>query len=385
MSARDMAARPLKLALLLACILCNHAHDAPQPHATRAVSPFMKQVSTSPYPRPSPPGTSPVLFIAALTALANYPVVCGAQSKDTLQVQAHPEAANAPTPDAATGFDSLIVMGLEAFHAERYHDARAYFQRAHAQQPSARTLRALGMTDFALNAYTRARTELERALVHPTLPLSDEHRVEVAALLDWMIESLSAVRLEYLPAHATATVDGAPVHPGDLLLEPGEHTLRLQAPQYQPLERVFVVARFQEPFRLRVELDPISEAPRAIARTNSRRDVALEESRRSPQHNAGRAASPGAISAMVIGAAGLVASGATAIAALVVCSGTDCESQDAYSTYRTLRDVSTVTFYAGAGVALAGLGLWWLRPVAGDDDTLVLHAAPGFVSLSGRF
>ncbi|HTU59491.1 MAG TPA: hypothetical protein VMF89_13670, partial [Polyangiales bacterium] len=53
------------------------------------------------------------------------------------------------SPEAS--YDALVTAGLEAFEADRASEARAAFERAHALQPSARTLRVLGLTAVALD------------------------------------------------------------------------------------------------------------------------------------------------------------------------------------------------------------------------------------------
>ncbi|HTU59402.1 MAG TPA: hypothetical protein VMF89_13225, partial [Polyangiales bacterium] len=103
-----------------------------------------------------------------------------------------------------------------------------------AMLASARTFRALGRSDFALDNYTLARAELEAALAHPTSPLTPDQRSEVDQILAWMRANLSAVRLELAPAAAHAEIDGKPVQPGELLLQPGEHRLEASAPGYVP-------------------------------------------------------------------------------------------------------------------------------------------------------
>lgn len=151
-------------------------------------------------------------------------------------------------------YQSLVDTGLEAFHASKFELARECFVHAHAQLGSARTLRALGMVDLALDNYSLARQELDGALVHPDNPLTEEQRREVNELLDWMRNSLGILRLEYQPRMAIAAVDDKPIAPGDLMLELGEHQLRIEAPGYRPYRKRFGIAAGQPPLRLEIVL-----------------------------------------------------------------------------------------------------------------------------------
>jgi len=136
--------------------------------------------------------------------------------------------------DANASYQRLVEDGLAAYAAKQFTAARAHFAKAHAMLASARTFRALGRSDFALDNYTLARAELEAALAHPISPLTSDQRSEVDQILAWMRANLSAVRLELAPAAAHAEIDGRPVQPGELLLEPGEHRLVASASGYEP-------------------------------------------------------------------------------------------------------------------------------------------------------
>ena len=74
--------------------------------------------------------------------------------------------------DARDAYDRAVQDGLREYQLQRYVPAREAFARAHGLRPSARTLRGLGVTDFALNDYTRARQELQDALASADNPLT---------------------------------------------------------------------------------------------------------------------------------------------------------------------------------------------------------------------
>src|SRR5215510_11512113 len=77
-------------------------------------------------------------------------------------------------------FDSLIGEAVREFAAENFVEARSLFERAHALEPNARTLRALGLCAFELKQYTQAASELDAALKDLRKPLTPELTESVA-------------------------------------------------------------------------------------------------------------------------------------------------------------------------------------------------------------
>jgi hypothetical protein len=139
-------------------------------------------------------------------------------------------------------------------------EARALFLQAHALQPSARTLRTLGMTAFELRDYASAARELQASLAHPQRPLDPRLRAEVEALLERTRAFVGrfAVRLE--PVHTALSVDDQPVKlaaDGSLVLGLGKHTLRATAPGHVPLQRTMQVEGHTEGL---IELTLVAEA-----------------------------------------------------------------------------------------------------------------------------
>jgi tetratricopeptide (TPR) repeat protein len=177
------------------------------------------------------------------------------------------------TPDLE--YTQATDAGLKAFAEQRYSDARVQFARAHELRPSARTLRALGLTDVQLDDYTRARSELERALAHTENPLDPEQRNQVAGLLEWMRTSLGVIRLEVQPSDAAASIDGRGVSPGELVLAPGEHRLRLTAAGFAPYDSTFWLDPSPTPRPLRIALQKTLAAPQQARPTAVRSDAWL--------------------------------------------------------------------------------------------------------------
>lgn len=153
----------------------------------------------------------------------------------------------------AAAYDALIDRALEAYRLGQFEKSRAYFEQAHAERPSARTWRGLGMASFELDRFNLARTELEAALRDGRRPLDPSQRNEVERTLAWMQANLGNLQLAYTPAEAVASVDAQTVSAGSVLLNPGPHRLQLRAPGYTLYEQAFTL-KVQEPLHLHIEL-----------------------------------------------------------------------------------------------------------------------------------
>jgi tetratricopeptide (TPR) repeat protein len=148
--------------------------------------------------------------------------------------------ARAEPPDYA----ALIRKAVVEFQAGAWEEARALFRAAHELEPSARTLRGLALTAFELHRYVDCIVEFEAALAHPARPLDESQRAEAEKLLARAREFVSPYSITTEPADAEVLVDGAaPVRrDGALLLDPGLHTLTVQAPEFRPREQQLRVA-----------------------------------------------------------------------------------------------------------------------------------------------
>jgi hypothetical protein len=128
-------------------------------------------------------------------------------------------------------YRQAIDDATESYSNGMFDEALASFREAHRLNPSARTWRGLGMTNFEQRRYTKAFTALRKALDDPRKPLTDEQRSEAQALLNRAANYIGSFTLHITPATATLEVDGFPVEleAGVLLLDLGEHQLVLRA------------------------------------------------------------------------------------------------------------------------------------------------------------
>jgi tetratricopeptide (TPR) repeat protein len=173
-----------------------------------------------------------------------------------------------------SSYNDLIRGALTEFEAHNYAEARALFERAHALQPSARTLRGLGVTAFELKRYVEAVHELEAALVDKRKPLTEAQRKEVPDLIARARHFVGTVKIEVTPDEASVVVDGEAAADHDLMLDLGTHQVLVQAPGYRDVELKVVIdggedtIKHVELSRLSLEVTPETTAA-APAQDNS--------------------------------------------------------------------------------------------------------------------
>jgi hypothetical protein len=313
-------------------------------------------------------------------------------------------AALAPPADAQDKkplpeYQQLIDRGLAAYQAQRPAEARSLFAQAHALQPGARTLRALGIADLALDNFSMAKDELEAALNERALALTDSQRTEVRDLLRWMQRNLGTLHLSFSPLHAEAKIDGRTVKEPELLLAPEEHKLTISAPGFVPQERAFTVT-IDRPMRLSVSLEraPTKVAPMALQEFATEpaeleaqpTTTKLAPSPASPMRDSGPKLWPW------IGGAGavLLVAGGTMFALGMSDKATveNAESSVRLAEIEAAHD--RVPWLTGVGLSLGAVGLAGIGTAAillltervpHADGPVTFDAGPTHVSLKGRF
>src|SRR4029453_8230163 len=89
-----------------------------------------------------------------------------------------PRAADDDTPVTV-----LIGDAVAEYDAGHFQEARALFRQAHEKQPTARTLRGIGMCSFELRDYVEATRALTASLREQRRPLTSEQKRHAEALL----------------------------------------------------------------------------------------------------------------------------------------------------------------------------------------------------------
>jgi hypothetical protein len=137
----------------------------------------------------------------------------------------------------ADEYERSIALAVAEFEAGHWDEARALFRRAHELDPNARTWRGLAITAFELRRYVDSTRELEAALADTRKPLTEQMRAQLSALLLRARAFVSVYHLTVQPADSTLSLDGGPpaAPPRELLLDPGAHSLLLQAEGHSEL------------------------------------------------------------------------------------------------------------------------------------------------------
>lgn len=181
---------------------------------------------------PQRPSFRSLAWAALASALAlTHPRVVLAQdaAPSTLDALTEPGEETSSIPELRAVLEEAVVE----YDAAHYPEALALLRRAHELEPTARTLRGIGMAAFETRQYVLAVRALSEALSSTVRPLTGAQRADAEALLARALRFVARVRIELDPHDAALRVDGARVEPepdGSLLLDPGPHALTAQHP-----------------------------------------------------------------------------------------------------------------------------------------------------------
>jgi PEGA domain len=177
------------------------------------------------------------------------------------QTAAHASAQAAPSGSTQTAYRELVRKALQEYTLGHWTEARVFFADAHAIWPNARTFRGLGMTCYEARSYVEAIHFLDEALASQVQPLTPKLAQEARGILDQARRFVSTLDLTVEPSDAEINIDDRPLvrgQNGAVLLDPGEHDLRVQAKGFHPLQRT-VVADAGEPVHLLLSLHSLAE------------------------------------------------------------------------------------------------------------------------------
>lgn len=300
-----------------------------------------------------------------------------------------------PTPrglaqDAAPGASDLdsseytrtIERAVERFRTRDWNRARELFLVAHKLDPSARTLRGIGLTDFESGHYAVAVAELEAALTDTRKPLDAQQRIEVQAVIAHARGFAGNLEIQITPDGASVTIDGLKVSGDSFSLDAGEHVLRASAPGYVEAEQTVRVLA-ADLTRAVLTLEPIAPATAYSVATTSSDTTQLT-------------------AAWVvggIGAAGVIAGSAFGVQSILKHNESDryCNEDgrcrdprgvSAMDKARSAGDISTVAFIVG-GIAL-GVGTVLLLTAPSEETqhsagATSIRIGPGAVQIRGAF
>jgi len=129
------------------------------------------------------------------------------------------------------GYKRTIEQALEEYERGNWDEAYSLFLRSHELSPSARTWRGIGVVAFELRLYVKSVFALDAALKDDRKPLTEEQREAAVRLITRARMFVATYHVTLRPESARLFVDDSPARffDGVLLLDPGEHTLAVEA------------------------------------------------------------------------------------------------------------------------------------------------------------
>jgi hypothetical protein len=327
-----------------------------------------------------------VLFLAASTLA--FPGLAAAQTA--------PSDADRATARA------LAHEGYEAQKHERYALAADRFERAEALVHAPTLLLGLARAQVGLGKLVEANETFRRILREPLAPgapapfasavkSAASEDAEVAARLAWVTLVVSGVNGPTVPE---VRLDGEAVPAAALgvrfACNPGRHALKASAVGFAPAEQAFALSEGGEQ-TIAVTLRALPEAPPAAVVEERPATPSPPAAPPVPENHSSSLQTKLGITALALGATGLVAGGVTGVLVLTrraslddACPNGHCSPAYAsqLDTYRTLANISTVATIVGATGAATGIVLLLTSPRSTE-----VHAYAGVnsVGIAGRF
>jgi hypothetical protein len=315
-------------------------------------------------------------------------------------------AQSEPDDSTRAAARSLGTQGIEAYWANDFDTANTKLDRAYRLYAtatlglwSARARAQLGQLVAGAERYRETLRANNLGDAEAQQKALKEARTELDALLP-RIPSLTIHVTNARADDVAVTLDNTQL-PSALLGEarptdPGQHFV--VATRGSERQQVEVQLREGEQRQLKVQFrsqpsaaasDPVAGSGEALALTPLS-SGAPEPSPTAAAPSGATSASPLKPVGIVIMAFGGAALATAAVTALIAndkrgeCIENVCQPEIKQS-YDAFRTVSTVAFYAGAGLAAAGLVMWLVAPSADEAPTASLRLSPNAVSVSGTF
>jgi hypothetical protein len=277
----------------------------------------------------------------------------------------------APTSGVETPALALFREGRALLESQDYVGAAAKFEQSFRLDPGGGTKLNLalayelgGRIASAWSAFQDALRMAQRDARPDRVDEAQTHLQRLEARLSRLrIVIPESARIAGLQVLVDGVARGDASGEIDAPLDPGTHQVEADAPGRRPWRASVAVGDFGD--RREVVVTGFEDVPRPRPRSKLRSLAWITLS---------------------VGAAGLATAGATAAVAAANCPGGHCASSPSrpIDTYNSLRRVSTVSFWVGGGLSVAGLLLALLTPTS-HEDGVSLVVSPRFVGLSDRF
>jgi hypothetical protein len=301
------------------------------------------------------------------------------------------------SPEDATRDEArhLGQEGIEAYWAEQFAAAEAKLDRAYALFPtptlglwSARARQKLGRW---LDAVARYRETIERSNAVGDNAAQQRAQLDAKAELEQLTSRVPSISLS-VAGHDLETV--VVRVDGQLLPREALGTQRPVDPGLHSLE----ASRGDERYEQRVDLDEAQHVLATFSFSSLQLPAPPPAGPSLPPHSAATTHPspqsplvPISIAVLAAGGASLLASGVLAFVATNQraddCPQSVCTSARAKDAYDALKTASTVTFYAGATLAMGGLVGWLLLGRAGSraESRVGIGVSPSGLSVAARF
>jgi len=215
----------LRHGALLLLIALRAEAQPPTPPAAVSIAPPAGPGSAATAAGSPPPGPAP-----AQAAAPSAPAA-GASSGGA------PVAAVDPVEEASLAFQ----RGDALFQRGEYNAALGEYERAYEWLPVYNVLYNIGAANVRLSRWAAARRALAAYLELGGSEVSPERAREVRSLLDVLRQKTATLSLLLNVSDAEVHVDGVRVAPTEisgLVIEPGEHVVRVTKPGFRPLAQV---------------------------------------------------------------------------------------------------------------------------------------------------
>lgn len=313
-------------------------------------------------------------------------------------------AAQCLQAQSGMGYEEMMRHADEQHSLGHFPEARAFFSRAHALNPNARTLRGMGLSCYESRNYVKAIDYLRQALDSTEQPLTATMRTEIEQRVRQAEQLVTYVEITVEPTSARLELDHveqsfghveqSPDHiaqslEGDgvvLLLDPGVHELSASAEGYATERRIIGAegGRMHVDLRLRKALAAQSEiAAQPLAAPPAR--AAKHAADETGGSTASSIVIASGVAALVAGGVlvGMAASDKYAVEHAA--PGTPwSELEPRYDRGLTFFPVGFALMGVGFAGAVVGL-TWKLWPDQERDPRAQLRVSPTDVALSGQF
>ena len=289
---------------------------------------------------------------------------------------------------AAETAEELIAKGVELRKQGQHERALEFFRRAHAEEPSPRTIAQIGLAEQSLKRWTDSESHLATALQDTSHAWIRKNRAHLQNALDVVRSHIGHLTVQGLPG-AAVYVQGEPKGTlpltAPIRLGEGEVSLQVTAAGRQNFIRS-VTIRAGEVATVAAQLEPASytpEPPKPVETTPSIPVVpgggSKDKDQPSTTWNRGKIAGVTLLGAGVLS----IAAGATL---LLIDKNETCDAPfpGAMCGRRNQTRVPGWSFI-GAGVAAGALGGVLLYHYRNPSGEVALGASPSSLFVSGRF